>query len=279
MKAGIAACSNGKIKEWAHQVDEMVEILNGFGVETALADHIMAVKDEFSGTDEERARDLMRFYLDESVDVIYDISGGDLSNGVLKHLDFDVIKKSNKTFWGYSDLTAVINAIYKMTGKPSVLYQVENMVFPEGPLQQERFKAYLNGDNAPLFDVKYELLQGKALEGVLIGGNIRCLLKLARTKYWPDMEGKVLFIESFGGESGLTATSLTHLEHLGVFEKVNGVILGTFTNYEKANLEYSVYDLLKMHIDDKLPVAMTREVGHGYDSKAIVIGREITLQK
>ena len=47
------------------------------------AKHIYAKKDSFSGTDQERADDLMRFYQDDSIDAIYDISGGDLANGVL----------------------------------------------------------------------------------------------------------------------------------------------------------------------------------------------------
>ena len=91
------------------------------------------------------------------------------------------------------------------------------------------------------------------------------------------MNGKILFLESLGGESGQIATLFAQLEDMGVFDKVAGVILGTFTNYEKAGLSLSVYDLLKMHISKELPVACTREIGHGHDSKAIVIGKEYSL--
>ena len=277
MKIGLSACSNGKSREWAGQIDELIDVFAGMGIEAVPAEHIVAKIDEFSGTDEERAADLMKFYKDDSVDAIYDISGGDLANGVLKYLDWDVIAKSDKTFWGYSDLSTIVNAIYAMTGKKSVLYQVENMVWQEGELQQKRFDEYVKGNTEPLFGVKYEMLQGQGMQGTLIGGNIRCLLKLAGTKYWPDMTGKILFLESYGGASGQIATLMAQLDTMGVFEQVAGVILGTYTVYEKSNLEYSVYDLLKMHISPDLPVARTTEVGHGYDSKAIIIGREISL--
>ena len=63
------------------------------------AKHIYAEKDSFSGTDKERADDLMSFYQDDSIAAIYDISGGDLANGVLKYLDWDVIAAANKIFW------------------------------------------------------------------------------------------------------------------------------------------------------------------------------------
>ncbi|WP_044928926.1 LD-carboxypeptidase [Butyrivibrio sp. AD3002] len=277
MKVGLSACSDGHIKEWEYQVDELVQVLKGFGIEALLAPHIKAKVDDFSGTDEERAADLMRLYEDDSIEAIYDISGGDLANGVLKYLDFDVIARADKTFWGYSDLTTIINAIYTMTGKPSVLYQVKNMVYSEAELQRKRYADYLEGNKSPLFDLKYDFLQGDHMEGIVVGGNIRCFTKLAGTKYWPDMEGKILLLESLGGGSGQMATLFAQLEQIGVFDKVRGVLLGTFTNYEKADLELTIYDLLKMHISDSLPVAKTREIGHGHDSKAIVIGEKLEL--
>lgn len=140
MRVGISACSNGHLKEWEYQIDELTAVLKGFEIEPVLAPHIVVTTDEFSGKDEERAADLMRFYEDDSIEAIYDISGGDLANGVLKYLDFDVIANSGKRFWGYSDLTTVINAIYAMTGKSSVLYQVKNMVYSEAIVVGEKLE-------------------------------------------------------------------------------------------------------------------------------------------
>ena len=132
MKIGISACSNGHLPEWQDQITELEQVLDNMNIETALSPHIMRTIDEYSGTDKERAEDLMKFYTDDAIDAIYDISGGDLANGVLKYLDYDAIAKTDKTFWGYSDLTTVINAIYTMTGKPGVLYQVKNMIWSCG---------------------------------------------------------------------------------------------------------------------------------------------------
>ncbi len=39
----------------------------------------------------------------------------------------------------------------------------------------------------------------------------------------------------------------------------------------------SVFDLMKMHISEELPVAYTREIGHGRDAKAITIGKEYSF--
>ena len=276
MKAGITACSDGRPAERKQQHTELISILADCGIEAVTADHIYACRDAFSGTDEERAADLMGFYEDEEIRCIFDISGGDLANGVLKYLDWDRIASSSKVFWGYSDLTTVINAIYAKTGKESVLYQVRNLVSGDGALQRKRFSDYISGRNEELFAVHCNFLQGDSMEGVVAGGNTRCLLKLAGTEYWPDMEGKILLLEAYGGESGAIATALNQLELLGVFQQVAGVLLGTFTRYEQAGLRMSVFDLLKMHIPENLPVAQTLDIGHGTDAKAIFIGRHFT---
>ena len=274
MKVGLSACSSGHLAEWGEQITELVDVFKDMKIEAVPVPHIIRTVDEFSGTDMERAADLMRFYEDEEIEAIYDISGGDLANGVLKYLDFETISKTKKIFWGYSDLTTVINAIYTMTGKQSVLYQVKNIIWEYATIQRQRFSDYLSGENRDLFDIDYSFLQGKSMRGVVVGGNIRCFTKLAGTKYFPDMNGKILFLESLGGESGQIATLFAQLDDMGVFDQVAGVLLGTFTNYEKAGLSLSVYDLLKMHISKELPVAYTREIGHGHDSKALIIGKE-----
>ncbi len=278
MKVGISACSDGQLKEWEKQNEELETILYGQRIEATFAKHIYAEEDAYSGTDKERAVDLMRFYQDDSIDAIYDISGGDLANGVLKYLDWDVIAATNKTFWGYSDLTTIINALFTKTGKSSVLYQIKNLVYANGKVQRKRFADFVSKKNNELFDVKYSFLQGERMEGVVVGGNIRCLLKLAGTEYWPDMNGKLLLLEAYGGEIGKIAALFTQLEQMGVFKQVEGIILGTFTAYEKSGARQSVFDLLKGHIPETLPVAKTSEIGHGADSKAIVIGRNMELR-
>ena len=277
MKVGLSACSNGHLHEWENQITELQEVLKGMNIDAVCVPHIIRTIDDFSGTDEERAADLMSLYTDEEIDAIYDISGGDLANGVLRYLDYDVISKSDKTFWGYSDLTTVINAIYTMTGKSSVLYQVKNMIWSCADMQRQRFSDYVAGINNDLFDIKYSFLQGNSMRGVVVGGNIRCFTKLTGTRYFPKMDDKILLLESLGGESGQIATLFTQLDDMGVFDRVAGILLGTFTNYEKAELAMSVFDLLKMHISKDLPVACTRDIGHGNDSKAIVVGKEYEL--
>lgn len=272
MKVGLVVCSNGFSKESVHEINELIKCLSEMGIDPVMSKHIYARDGVFASNARERAEDLMNFYLDDSIDAIYDISGGDIANEILKFLDYDVIKGSGKTFWGYSDLTTIINAIYTKTGKSSVLYQVRNLVLKDAHLQRKRFRNSVTKNGNDLYDIRYEFLQGSFMEGEIVGGNVRCFLKLAGTEYWPDLKGKILLLESLGGKIPQISTYFAQLDQIGAFELTAGILLGTFTQYEKAGINKSVYELLLPYISKNLPVAKTPDVGHGYDAKAIRIG-------
>ena len=115
------------------------------------------------------------------------------------------------------------------------------------------------------------------MEGIVAGGNIRCFLKLAGTPYFPDLEGKILLLEALGGQEGQMLTYLSQLQQLGAFEKVRGILLGTFTRMESRG--QLMYPLLKPFISELLPVARTWMIGHGTDAKAIRVGEVYRLKK
>ena len=128
-KIGIVCCSDGFNRAYEGEIEELHRILADMGIESVISPFLYARDGVASGTAEERAKAVMDFYLDDTIDAICDISGGDIANGILPYLDYSVIAKMDKQFWGYSDLTTVLNAIYARTGKFSVLYQVRNLTY------------------------------------------------------------------------------------------------------------------------------------------------------
>lgn len=270
---GIVCCSNGQREEWRPQNETLAAVLAEMNCRAVFSDCIYARDGSASGTGEERAAALNRFYLDPAVDMICDISGGDIANEVLDFLDYDAIAANPKPLFGYSDLTTVLNAINTETRNKNVLYQIKNLVYSQGEMQRARFADYLRGGEE-LFDFSYEFLQGEAMEGVVAGGNVRCLLKLAGTPYFPDLTGKLLVLEALGGEVEQLTTYFSQLRQMGAFEKVNGVILGTFTKMEEKQLRPTAWELLQRFIPPELPVLQTGQIGHGADSRAIVIGEQ-----
>ena len=275
-KVGIVCCSNGQPQTARQQIEILKETLIELGLVPVFSKYIFDKGAGFSGSAKERAESLMEFYKDTEIKAIFDISGGDIANEILPYLDFKVIGNSKKQFWGYSDLTTILNAIYAQTGNTSVLYQIRNLIYDNGEKQQKDFAATIFEKNNSLFSFPYEFVQGETLQGSVIGGNIRCFLKLAGTPYFPDVEGKVLLLEAWGGGVPQMTTYLSQLQQMGVFEKVSGILLGMFTKMEEAGCVPDMVELVKRYAGE-LPVVKTDKIGHGTDAKGVIIGKEIFL--
>ena len=63
-----------------------------------------------------RVEDLNEAFRDENVKAILTVIGGFNSNQLLDYIDYEAIKNNPKIFCGFSDITALSNAIYAKTG-------------------------------------------------------------------------------------------------------------------------------------------------------------------
>lgn len=270
---GILACSNALTSSMDDKIEDLVSFLEESGNQVIKSNCIFEKDGIFSGTGKEKAEELMKLFANFEVREIYDVSGGDMANQVLDYLDFEKIKESRATFWGYSDLTTVLNAIYAMTGKSGVLYQIKNLVHKDSCEIQRR--RYLNREE--LFNPTFRMIQGDGMKGIVVGGNIRCFLKLAGTRYFPDVTDKLFLIESWGGKVPQMVTYLSQLKSLGVFDKVRGILIGTFSEMEAEGCEPDIVSLVKSFVGEEMPIAKTEEIGHYHNAKAIRIGKEIVI--
>lgn len=279
-KIGIISCSNGLSIKNKILIDELKLNLKSLDIEMVEGDTLYAKEyNLFSGTGEEKARALEKLFLDKDIKMIFDISGGDLANEVLDFLDFNLIKENPKPFFGYSDLTVLLNAIYSQCHITTYNYQLRNLISKFKEEQMQNFKASFIEGKEDIFNLDYEWINGSHLEGIVVGGNIRCLLKLAGTKYMPDFKDKILFLESFSGNSAKMVTYITQYKNLGVFNEVKGIILGEFTEMERENLKPDIVEILKRVIGEiNIPILKTRDLGHGADAKCIPIGKYLIFK-
>ena len=69
-----------------------------------------------SGSIKERAEELNELIINPEVKCIMSTIGGMNSNSILPYLDYEAFKKNPKIIIGYSDVTAILLAIYAQTG-------------------------------------------------------------------------------------------------------------------------------------------------------------------
>ena len=275
-KIALVVCSNGKNIEDKERLEKLESILIEMGLVPVFTKYIYKDKFERGAKAQVRGEELMSFYKNKEIKAIFDISGGDIANEILDYLDYDVIKRNYKPFFGYSDLTTVLNALRSQMNEVNYLYQILNII--ESEEIKTSFENTFMKNEQTLFDVKWKFLQGSRIEGEVIGGNIRCFLKLVGTRYFPKVKNKVLFIEGLGTSIEGLVTHLAQLKQIGVFDKISGLLIGTFTKIEKEISVEELFELVQAYIPSSLAVAKTQEVGHAKNSKALKIGEKIYIK-
>ena len=276
-KIALVVCSNGKNIEDKERLEKLESILVEMVLVPVFTKYIYKDKFGRGAKAQVRGEELMSFYKNKEIKAIFDISGGDIANEVLEYLDYDVIKRNYKPFFGYSDLTTVLNALRSQMNEVNYLYQILNIIESEG-IKTSVENTFMKNEQT-LFDVKWRFLQGSSIEGEVIGGNIRCFLKLVGTRYFPEVKNKVLFIEGLGTSIEGLVTHLSQLKQIGVFDKISGLLIGTFTKIEKEISVEELFELVQEYIPSSLAVAKTQEVGHARNSKALKIGEKIHIKK
>lgn len=276
---GFISCSNGLTNN-----DRSLEIVsslsrklkNDFGLETVMSDVLFLDKEtQQTEAPASRAGALLSLYSNASVKAIFDLSGGDLANEILPYLDFGIIKRNPKPYFGYSDNSVIVNAIQAKTGIQNILYNPKVLVSREEAFQTQALRDLSSGNDAD-WTSAFEIAGNTASEqssAVFAGGNLRCFLKLAGTPYWPELENKVLVLESAGGRYEAMCSGLAQLEQLGAFEKINGMLIGQFTQIELDGKKTALLAVCRNYASRYgFPLLETAFIGHDDRSKPIRIG-------
>ena len=276
---GFISCSNGLTNN--DRSLEMVSSLSrklkdDFGLETVMGDVLFLDKEtQQTEAPASRAGALLSLYSDASVKAIFDLSGGDLANEILPYLDFEIIKKNPKSYFGYSDNTVIVNAIQAKTGIQNILYNPKVLVSQEEVFQTQALSELFNQNDADwtnTFEIGgYRV--SKQSSPIFVGGNLRCFLKLAGTPYWPELENKMLVLESAGGRYEAMCSGLAQLEQLGAFGKINGMLIGQFTQMALDGKTAAFLAVCRNYAARYgFPVWETDFIGHDDRSKPMRIG-------
>ncbi len=277
---GLISCCDGISDQNKKHIEKIEEILNDMGLKLKYAKTIYKTKGPFAGTGKERANELMKLFKDQNIKAIFDVSGGASANQILGYLDYEIIKKNNKPYFGMSGLSVILNSLYKCADIKTYYYTIANLIEECSKEQIRMFKeTFLNGKD-DIYKIDLEWIQGNEMSGVVIGGNMQALSKIVGTKYMPDLQDKILLLESLGGAPNLIGAILFQLEHVGAFDKIKGIILGEFTEMQEENHVPDLMEMIREVLGDRnIPIVKTDDIGHSPSSKCIVIGEAVHLKK
>nr|BCX01043.1 MAG: peptidase U61 [Bacteroidota bacterium] len=202
---------------------------NGFRVEVGPS--VYRSWGYLAGADQERARELERFFLDPEVRAIVAVRGGYGSLRLLRYLDWDALAAHPKLLIGYSDLTALQWALWARLGLVSISGPMLASDWADPDPDTEAWFWDLIG-GAPELEIRDEGLipwrSGEAA-GILLGGTLSLIVRLLGTPFWPRTAGTIWFLEDVGEPPYRIDGMLAQLLLSGHWEQIAGVLWGSFT--------------------------------------------------
>lgn len=234
-----------------------------------------------------RVEDIHDAFRDPNVKMIITCLGGFNANQILRYLDYDLIAKNPKILCGFSDITAILNAIYAKTGL--VTYHGPHYgTFAFDREAEYTRKAFwdcvLKDDpiavNPSEASVKYHTIQNGSCEGTIIGGNLCTLNLLQGTPYMPDLKNKVLFLEDdnimgpyFCYEFDRNLESLLQTEGA---DTIQGIVFGRFEDSCGLTTEI-ITDIIRDKVPDNIPVVFGADFGHVFPMITFPIGGTVKI--
>ncbi len=252
-----------------------------------------------------RVNDIHDAFGDKNVKAILTVIGGFNSNQLLKYLDYNLITNNPKIICGYSDITALNNAIFKKTGlvtyigphfstwgmKKGFDYTLE--YFNKCLTSKDSYKIkqslqwsddswYLDQENRSFTknDGVIIINEGEA-EGLSVGGNLCTLNLLQGTEYMPNIENSILFIEDddlvgdhFTFEFERNLQSLIDQPN---FNKVRGIIIGRFQKKTDINIDKLKYIIRTKKELASIPIIADLDFGHTSPLLTLPVGGQIKI--
>lgn len=223
------------------QFDFAKETMEALGFEVQFGENLKNRRGHLAGRDEERAEDLNRMFADPEIKAIICIRGGSGAARILPLIDYKTIQRNPKPLLGYSDITALHNAIHAKTGLITFhgpngtgswnsfnVRQFENMFFKKELVTFEN--ELVKGDDLIVKQNRIQTIRPGKVSGKIIGGNLTVLTALSGTPYLPDFKNAILFIEDIGEDPYKIDRMMSTLMLNGTLSQIKGFIFGQCTD-------------------------------------------------
>ncbi|MEO8200556.1 MAG: LD-carboxypeptidase [Gemmatimonadota bacterium] len=268
------------------------ELCRALGFEPVLAPNAGNRYGYLAGSDEQRLDDLNTAVRDSAIDGIWCLRGGYGITRILSGVDFAALERRPKAVIGFSDITALINAIAHRSGVVAFHGPMSRKGLT--PFSRSHFERILTSplkagtlgrpaqpEGVLVSEVNriVTLAPGK-VEGRLYGGNLTLLQALIGTEFLPLLDGAILFLEDVGEDLYSVDRMLAHLRMAGVLGRVKGVMVGQFTDMKRNTSDGALgFDevLATYFLPLRIPVAYGLPIGHVDDQWTLPLGVEASF--
>ncbi len=230
-----------------------------------------------AGSDARRLAELRAAFADPAIRAVFCARGGYGATRLLTQLAPHAPEGAPKLLVGFSDITA-LHLWLQAHGRISIHGPVLTQLARLPPATCTRLFDLLESTRPAPPLAGSATYVGGAAEGPLLGGNLSVLTRLLGTPFMPSLDGAVLLLEDQGERPYRLDRMWTHLHLAGVFARVRGIALGSFTGCEEPGASYTSADVLReLAQGTGLPCAAGFPVGHGDLNEPVPLGAHVRL--
>jgi muramoyltetrapeptide carboxypeptidase len=263
------------------------ELCRALGHEPVPGAHVRDRHGYLAGSDDARVSDLNAALADPAIDAVWCVRGGYGVTRILHRVDADALRRRPKPVIGFSDITALLNGLTRVTG--IITFHGPTARQPMSAFTRRHFELAFSDSSAPRRLERLPpppgvlipraprivtLVPGRA-EGHLIGGNLTVLQCLTGTLWQPVYDAALLFIEDVGEDLYRVDRALSHLRLAGLLERVAGVIVGQFSEMKRSTSDGGLGfdEVLASYLEPLgIPAAMGFPIGHIEDQWTLPLG-------
>lgn len=258
------------------EIDQAVSYLSVRGYPVVLGVTAVPMMGYLAGSDIIRQADLEDFWQDETIQAIWCLRGGYGSGRLLSGLWYGLIAKKPKILIGFSDITALELGIWSQV----------NLITFHGPVLTNlnsrftitnTFKILSGTWSGPLEwpagDLaSYTPIRSGRACGIMLGGNLSTLCSLIGTRFLPDFDNVILFLEEIGERAYRIDRMLTQLIMSGLLDSVAAVLIGRSIP-ATTEVETELVEVFKERLSIlPCPVAYGFPIGHNREQWTIPQG-------
>ena len=238
---------------------------------------------QFSGTDEQRKKDLQSMIDDPEIDVIWCCRGGYGTIRIIEEINFSKMITHPKWLIGYSDIT-VIHAALQNNYNIISIHGPMPVNLPDGNNWDGEWMhllKILQGHEMIYHTNPNPLNRQGTAAGQLIGGNLSLLSVLIGSEYDFDPRGKILFIEEVDEQIYHLDRMMHHLKLSKKLEHLSGLIVGHLTDMKDGSTPfgYSAQQVIRNAVDHyDYPVLFDFPSGHESPNQPLLMGAHLHIQ-
>ena len=270
-KVGIAAPAR-RVKP--EEMEYAIQWLKEKGFVPVYDDRLYATHHIFAGDDDFRAAVFQEYLDNEDISAIWIARGGYGSIRIIDKLDFTRFLEHPKWIVGFSDGTVLHGKLSRL-GVPSLHASMPFYFANKTPEAKQSLFDALTGQNLQYEFPTHPQNRMGQMEGEIVGGNLSVLYGMMGSPTFPDLDGKILFIEEVDEYIYHIDRMMRALKRAGKLEHLKGLVVGGLTQIHDnthpfgQTVEEVIAEVVK---DYDYPVCFGFPAGHFDDNRAMFFG-------